>query len=90
MTKFITGKDLEKVIYDIIWEAEGTLLIVSPYIRLDDYFKKLFDKHLYNPKVHLLIVFGKNERAVSRSLSKDDFDYFKMFLIFMQNIIVTN
>lgn len=80
MTKFITGQDLEKVIYDIIWEAEETLLIVSPYIRLDEYFKKLFDKHAYNPNVHLLIVFGKNEREVSRSLSKDDFDYFKKFL----------
>jgi hypothetical protein len=80
MTKFLTGQDLEKVIYDIIWEAEDTLLIVSPYIRLDDYFKKLFDKHVYNPKVHLLVVFGKNEREVSRSLSKDDFDYFKKFL----------
>ena len=80
MTKFFTGHALEKVIYDIIWEAEGTLMIVSPYIRLDNYFKKLFDKHTYNPGVHLMIIFGKNEREVSRSLSKDDFDYFKKFL----------
>ncbi len=80
MAKFITGGDLEKVIYDIIWEAEDTLLIVSPYIKLDDYFKKLFDKHAYNPKLHLLLIFGKNEREVSRSLSKDDFEYFKKFL----------
>jgi len=80
MTKFVTGQDLEKVIYDIIWEAEDTLLIVSPYIRLDDYFKKLFDKHAYNPRVHLLIVFGKNEGEISRSLSQDDFDYFRKFL----------
>ncbi len=80
MAKFITGKDLEKVVYDIIWEAEDTLLIVSPFIKLDDYFKKLFDKHMNNPKIHLLIVFGKNEREVSRSLNKADFDYFKKFL----------
>ncbi|RKR11096.1 hypothetical protein C8C83_2794 [Flavobacterium sp. 90] len=80
MAKFITGNDLEKVVYDIIWEAKNMLLIVSPYIKLDDYFKKLFDKHANNPKVHLLIVFGKNEEDVSRSLSKNDFDYFKKFL----------
>lgn len=80
MAKFITGQDLEKAIYDIIWEAENTLLIVSPFIKLDDYFKKLFDKHTNNPKIHLLIVFGKNEGEVSRSLSKADFDYFKKFL----------
>lgn len=80
MAKFVTGKDLEKVIYDIIWDAEETLLIVSPYIKLDKYFKELFDKHVNNPKIHLMIVFGKNENNVCRSLSKDDFEYFKKFM----------
>lgn len=80
MAKFITGQDLEKAIYDIIWDAEQTLLIVSPYIKLDDYFKRLFDKHINNPNVHFVIVFGKNERSVSKSMSKTDFDYFKKFL----------
>lgn len=80
MTKFITGKDLEEAVYSIIWEAERTLLIVSPFIKLDDYFKKLFDKHGNNPKIHLIVVFGKNEGSVNKSLSKADFDYFKKFL----------
>ncbi len=80
MAKFITGQELEKVIYDIIWDAEQTLMIVSPFIKLDDYFKKLFDKHTNNPKIHLLIVFGKNEAKKSRSLSRADFEYFKKFL----------
>lgn len=80
MAKFITGKDLEEAVYNIIWDAEQTLLIVSPFIKLDDYFKKLFDKHINNPKLHFIIVFGKNEGAVSKSMSKSDFDYFKKFL----------
>lgn len=80
MAKFITGAELEKAIYDIIWEAKNTLLIVSPFIKLDDYFKKLFDKHLNNPKLHIVIVFGKNETEVSKSLSAEDFDYFKQFM----------
>lgn len=80
MAKFITGQDLEQAICDIIWEAEDTLMIVSPFIKLDDYFKKLFDKHTNNPRVHLIVVFGKNEGAVKKSLSKSDFDYFKKFL----------
>lgn len=80
MAKFITGKALEDAIYNIIWDAERVLMIVSPFIKLDDYFKKLFDKHVNNTKIHLIIVFGKNEGAVSRSLSKQDFDYFKKFL----------
>ncbi|MFT3911485.1 MAG: phospholipase D family protein [Ferruginibacter sp.] len=80
MSKFITGKELDEEICKVIWEAKETLLIVSPYIKLDDYFKKLFDQHLNNPKVHLVIVFGKNESQVSKSLSKNDFEYFKSFL----------
>lgn len=80
MAKFITGKELETAVYDIIWEAAETLIIVSPYIKLDEYFKKLFDKHVNNPKLHIIVVFGKNEGKVARSLSKADFDFFKKFL----------
>lgn len=80
MSEFITGNDLENVIYDIIWKAEETLMIVSPFIKLDDYFKEIFDNHQSNPNIHLLIVFGKNEKAVKKSMSKKDFDYFKKFL----------
>jgi hypothetical protein len=80
MGKFITGKNLENVVYEIIWEAQQNLLIVSPFIKLDDYFIRLFDNHLNNPNLHILIVFGKNEREISRSLSKNDFIYFRKFL----------
>ncbi len=80
MNKFITGVELEDTISKIIWETKETLLIVSPYIKLDNYFKKLFDNHLNNPKIHIIIVFGKNENNVSKSLSKSDFEYFKRFL----------
>lgn len=80
MSKFITGLELEKTISEIIWETKETLLIVSPFIKLDEYFKKLFDNHLNNPKIHIIIVFGKNENNISRSLSKNDFEYFKKFL----------
>ena len=59
MERLITGKELDDEICNIIWEAKETLLIVSPYIKLDDYFKKLFDNHANNPKIHLVIVLGK-------------------------------
>lgn len=79
MSKFLTGEALSVAIYDIIWGAEKKLLIVSPFIKLDDYFKDLFNKHKSNPQLHLIIVFGKNERLVQKSLNKADFDYFKEF-----------
>lgn len=80
MSKFLTGKELDDAICNIIWETERTLLIVSPFIKLDDYFKKLFNKHENNPRIHIILVFGKNEKSVKKSMSKADFDYFKKFL----------
>ena len=79
MSKFITGVDLEETIYNIIWETERVLLIVSPYIKLDNYFKQLFEKHQNNPKIHLILVFGKNELDIKRSMSQNDFEFFKKF-----------
>tara|TARA_R110002020_G_scaffold190124_5_gene389542 strand:- start:551 stop:1411 length:861 start_codon:yes stop_codon:yes gene_type:complete len=90
MSTFLTGKELEEAIYDIIWSSERKLLIVSPFIKLDDYFKSLFNKHKHNHNIHLILVFGKNERAVKRSMSKADFDYFKEFrnvsIIYVPNL----
>lgn len=79
MSKFLTGPDLVNAIDKIIWEANDTLLIVSPYIKLDDHFKKLFDHQKDNVELHIILVFGKNEKSVQKSLNKDDFDYFKQF-----------
>ena len=79
MSKFLTGDDLIEAIDDIIWDAQSTLMIVSPYIKLDEYFKRLFDNHIRKPELHIILVFGKNEQEVKRSMSKDDFDYFKKF-----------
>ncbi|GGG14692.1 phospholipase D family protein [Pontibacter amylolyticus] len=79
MSKFITGKELEKAVDKIIWQAEDQLVIVSPYIKLDNHFKKLFEKHESNPKLHIVIIFGKNEGQVGKSLNKSDLEYFKQF-----------
>lgn len=79
MGKFLTGKNLEESIYDIIWKAEKTLLIVSPYIKLNNYFRKLFEKHKDSHNLHIIIVFGKNEDEISKSLNENDFSYFKEF-----------
>jgi hypothetical protein len=90
MSKFLTGNNLVDAIDDIIWNAEKILLIVSPYIKLDDHFKKLFDKHKKNPDLHLILVFGKNEKSVQKSLNKGDFEYFKEFpnisIVFVPNL----
>lgn len=90
MSQFLTGKELGDCVYNIIWDAEKTLLIVSPYIKLDDYFKKLFNHHEFNHKLHIVLVFGKNEMNVKRSMRIEDFDFFKKFpnvsIIYVPNL----
>jgi hypothetical protein len=79
MSKFVTGKELNDEIYHIIWDAKKELVLVSPFIRLDKYFRGLLEKHNQNENLHILLVFGKNEGAVSKSLNSDDFEFFKQF-----------
>lgn len=79
MAKFIAGKELVEAVDDIIFNAKSRLLIISPYIRLDSHFKKLFEKHRSNSDIEIVIGFGKNEENVSRSLNYEDFEFFKDF-----------
>lgn len=79
MAKFYTGKELTDFIYDIIWNAENQLLIVSPFIKLDEYFKEMFENHKHRHNLQIIIVFGKNEAAPNKSLGVNDFDFFKQF-----------
>lgn len=79
MATFLTGKALHDKIYDIIWYAKDELFIVSPYIKLDDYFKELFEHHKHNHSLKIQIIFGKNEAQPGKSLRKEDLDFFKQF-----------
>jgi hypothetical protein len=76
MSKFVTGKELSEVVYNILFEAKEKLFLVSPYIKLDAYFRKILDQHAHNPQLALTVVFGKNP---TRSISRDDLDYFCKF-----------
>lgn len=80
MAEFLSGDRLSQEVYDIIFEAQKQLLILSPYIKLDDYFKKaVFDKHKSNPELEIIVGFGKNEKNPKKSFSKEDFEYFQEF-----------
>ncbi|SIT78336.1 phospholipase D family protein [Pontibacter indicus] len=79
MSKFITGGELSTAVDEIIWKAKENLMIVSPFIKLDNHFRELFDKQRHNHKLHILLMFGKNEGRVDKSFNKDDLEYFKQF-----------
>ncbi|WP_114778722.1 phospholipase D family protein [Botryobacter ruber] len=90
MSKFITGKELSEAVDTIIWKAKEEILLVSPYIKLDAHFKELFEKQRHNHKLHILLIFGKNEGRVDKSFNKTDIDYFKQFpnisIIYVPNL----
>lgn len=79
MSKFVTGEELANVVYNILFEAKEKLVLVSPFIKLDAYFRKILDQHVHNPQLEILVVFGKNPGHVTRSVSREDLDYFTKF-----------
>ena len=44
MSTFLTGQELENKLTDIIWNAKKYVVIVSPFIKLDDHTKKVLEK----------------------------------------------
>jgi hypothetical protein len=84
MADFFTGKALDEKLTDIIWKANKELIILSPFIRLDEYCKKIFSKLKNSPELEIIIVFGKNEGETQRSLNQDDLEFFKDF----ENIVI--
>lgn len=79
MSSFVTGDQLTKVVYNILFDAKERLLLMSPYIKLDSYFRKILDKHVANPSLEILVVFGKNSGQITRSISQEDLAYFTKF-----------
>lgn len=84
MAEFYTGKELDNKLTDIIWNAKKELIILSPFIRLDDFCKTILNKLKKNPELEIILVFGKNEGETQRSLNQSDLDFFKEF----DNIVI--
>lgn len=84
MADFYTGEALDEKLTDIIWKANKELIILSPFIRLDDYCKKIFSKLKKSPELEIILVFGKNEGETQRSLNQEDLEFFKDF----ENIVI--
>ncbi|MTE27548.1 phospholipase D family protein [Winogradskyella ouciana] len=79
MSTFLTGKTLENKLTDIIWKAKKYVVIVSPFIKLDDHIKEVLDKIKSTHGIALYIVFGKNEEYKHNSFKKDDLEFIKEF-----------
>ena len=79
MAKFLKGNELNTEIGRIFEYAEETLVLISPYIKLHHRYEEELKSKLNNDKLKIIVVFGKNENDISKSLTASDLDFFKQF-----------
>jgi len=79
MAKFLKGNELNAELEKIFETAEEQIILVSPYIQLHERYKSTLSTKLDNPYLQIVILFGKNEEDISKSMKQEDFDFFKRF-----------
>jgi len=79
MAEFLKDSKLNAALENIFEDARKQLVIVSPYIklhsRLRDILKSKKDEH----KLEITIVFGENKDNLTKSFSREEFDFFREF-----------
>jgi len=72
---FINGSEINLQLEYLIRDADDYLYLVCPYIKLHDRLKKELLSKNDQPHLKIVVVFGKNEEGLYKSLSKEDFDF---------------
>ncbi|MFT3844659.1 MAG: phospholipase D-like domain-containing protein [Lacibacter sp.] len=76
---FLFDNQLVAAIEDLIRKSNKNLLLISPFIDLDPRIKDALSEKKQNPDFQLLVLFGKNENNIYRSIKKDSFSFLKEF-----------
>lgn len=76
MAKFLSGNALNAALEKILDTAQERLILISPYIKLHSRVKSSLLAHQKNPNLEIIVVFGKNEDNVSKSISRAEVDFF--------------
>jgi len=79
MAKFITGIELNFELEKIFKNAEEIIILISPYIKLHEHYKSVLSSKKDNSELRIIVVFGKNEDDISKSMNREDFAFFKEF-----------
>jgi hypothetical protein len=79
MAKFLTGNELNAELEKTFEKATDLLILISPYIKLHDRFMSTLKTKQNSHKMQIIIVFGKNEDDLTRSMKYEDFNFFKEF-----------
>ncbi len=79
MARFLKGNELNSEIEKIFENAETQIILISPYIKLHDRYCSTLLSKLQDPNLEIIVLFGKNENDLSKSMKQQDFDFFKQF-----------
>jgi len=79
MAKFLKGFEINTGVENILREASSFLWIISPYIKLHHRYKDVLKNHLNNDTIQIVLVFGKNDGELHKSLPKEEIDFFLQF-----------
>ncbi|MFZ1528996.1 MAG: phospholipase D family protein [Ferruginibacter sp.] len=79
MAKFITGNALNLALENLFLDADKQLVLISPFIKMHQCYIDALKGRLEDHKLEIIIVFGKNEGDLSKSLPDSDFYFFKKF-----------
>ena len=81
MAKFLKGDDLNAEIGKIFENAKERLILISPFIKLHHRLYDELRSKISNDKLEIFVVFGKNEKDISKSLTTEVFEFLKHFPI---------
>lgn len=79
MARFLKGNELNAELEKILDSAEQQVLLVSPYIKLHDRYKSSLRALIEKPEVEVVVLFGKNEEDISKSIQKEDLEFLMEF-----------
>ncbi|WP_316819328.1 phospholipase D family protein [Pedobacter nyackensis] len=79
MAELINRFKIHDKLISMINEAKSQLILISPYIKLHDSYIKALQKRANDDELEVIIVFGKNKENKLKSLSNEDFMFFKQF-----------
>lgn len=79
MANFVKGSALNSAIEALFEDAQQTIVIISPYIKLHSRFIEILKTKKNHPSIQIIVVFGKNEDDLSKSIYKDDVEFLSNF-----------
>ena len=79
MAKFLTGNELNLELEKLFERADEQIILISPFIKLHDRYISSLRTKKNNSDLEIIIVFGKNEEDLSKSMKEEDFNFFKDF-----------